>query len=90
MCDAAKDIILGKVEASLGGYLFKKRLPRTGEGKRGGYRIIVGYKSPEVERIIYLYAFAKSDKANISNIEQTALAIVAESFIPDCPLGERV
>ncbi len=61
--------------------VFKKRLSRTGGGKRGGYRVIVGYKKPDTERIIFLYAFAKSDKANISAKEEAALNLVAESFV---------
>ena len=66
---AAEEILIGKVEADLGGGLFKKRLARTGSGKRGGYRTIVGYIRPNSERIIFLYAFAKSEKANISGKE---------------------
>lgn len=81
LCQAAKEIIIGKVEANLGGYLFKKRLQRTDGGKRRGYRVVVGYKKPDVERIIFLYAFAKSDKTNISDKEEAALNIVAEYFI---------
>jgi hypothetical protein len=42
---AAEEIVGGKVEANLGGCLFKKRLPRAGAGKRGGYRVLVGYKT---------------------------------------------
>jgi len=38
---AAEEILSGKVEADLGGYLFKKRLAQAGRGKRGGYRTIV-------------------------------------------------
>jgi hypothetical protein len=78
---AAEEIAAGKVEANLGGCLFKKRLPRTGAGKRGGYRVLVGYKRPNAERIIFLYAFAKGEKANISEREEAALSIVAESFV---------
>jgi len=78
---AAQEIVTGKVEADLGGCLFKKRLPRAGGGKRGAYRVIVGYKRPDESRIIFLYAFAKSDKANISAKEEAALSLVAESFI---------
>ena len=81
LLDAAEEIAAGKVEADLGGCLFKKRLPRPGGGKRGGYRVIVGYRRPHEARIIFLYAFAKSDKANISAKEEAALSLVAESFI---------
>jgi hypothetical protein len=70
--DVAEEIAAGKVEADLGGCLFKKRLPRSGGGKRTGYRVIVGYRRPNVERIIFLYAFAKSGKANMSAKEEAA------------------
>lgn len=81
MWNAAEEIAAGRVEVDLGGSLFKKRLPGAGKGKRGGYRVLVGYKRPKTERIIFLYAFAKNDKANISTNEQAALSIAAESFI---------
>lgn len=77
--DAAMEIAAGKVEANLGGCLFKKRLPRKGGGKRGGYRIIVGYKN--TERVIFLYAFAKNEKASLSTKEEAALSLAAESFL---------
>ena len=77
----AEDIAAGKVEANLGGCLFKKRLPRPGSGKSSSYRILVGYKRPDKARIIFLYAFTKGDKANISTKEEAALSLVAEAFV---------
>ncbi|MBI5593046.1 MAG: type II toxin-antitoxin system RelE/ParE family toxin [Deltaproteobacteria bacterium] len=81
LLNAAAEIITGKVEADLGGCLFKKRLPRTGEGKSGGYRVVVGYRKHNTERIIFLYAFAKNDRASMSAKEEGALSLAAESFI---------
>jgi len=81
LCEAAKDVTAEKVEADLGGCLFKKRLPRPGAGKSGGYRVVVGYKKPNTARIIFLYAFAKNNKANMSAKEEAALSFVAESFV---------
>jgi hypothetical protein len=81
LLNAAAEIATGKVEADLGGCLFKKRLPRTGGGKSGGYRVVVGYKKHNTERIIFLYAFAKNDKANMSAKEEAVLSLTAESFI---------
>ena len=77
---AAEEIVAGQVEADLGGYLFKKRLPRSGTGKSGGYRVLVEYKNPNIERLIFLYAFAKNQRANISDKDKAALRLVAESF----------
>jgi len=65
LLQAATEIVAGQVEADLGGCLFKKRLAREGRGKRGGYRVLIGYKNPNAERIVFLYAFAKNARANI-------------------------
>jgi len=81
LLQAAAEIVAGQVEADLGGYLFKKRLAREGSGKRGSYRVLLGYQRPNAERIIFLYAFAKNAKANISDKEKEALSLVAEAFI---------
>ncbi len=81
LLNAAEEIASGMVDADLGGCLFKKRLPRAGAGKRGGYRVVVGYKRPNMDRIVFLYAFAKNDKTNISAKEEAALSLVAESFV---------
>jgi hypothetical protein len=43
------------------------RLARPGEGKRGGYRAIVFFKSEE--RTFYQYGFAKANRGNISEKE---------------------
>ncbi|HIJ87787.1 MAG TPA: type II toxin-antitoxin system RelE/ParE family toxin [Desulfuromonadales bacterium] len=79
--NAAAEVASGKVDADLGGCLFKKRLPRAGTGKRGGYRVVVGYKKPNTERIVFLYAFAKNDKTNITVKEEAALSLAAQFFV---------
>jgi len=68
LLQAATEIVAGQVEADLGGCLFKKRLAREGSGKRGGYRVLIGYKKPNA-------------RANISDKEKEALSLVAEAFV---------
>jgi hypothetical protein len=77
----AKDVVTEYVEGSLGGCLFKKRIPREGGGKRSGYRVIIGYRKSDGSRVVFLYAFAIKDKANISNKEKTALQLTAKDFL---------
>jgi hypothetical protein len=63
LCKPAREVvdgILGAGEADLGGGLFKKRLPRPGAGKSGGFRAIVAYRPPQADRILITYAFAKT------------------------------
>lgn len=78
---AASDVVAGRVDADLGGRLFKKRLARAGQGKSGGYRTIIGYRKANSDRVVFLYAFAKNAKGNISDKEEAALSLAAESFV---------
>jgi len=55
----------GQADADLGGGVYKVRVARSGEGKSGGYRVIVFFKSEE--RLFYVYGFAKSAMGNIDS-----------------------
>ena len=64
LAEAIADIERGLIDADLGGGLIKQRIARTGEGKRGGFRALIACHFGK--RAIFLFAFAKSDQANIS------------------------
>lgn len=57
----------GKNRFSLGSQLYKIRLSSEGRGKSGGSRIIIVFK--ENSLTIWLHAFAKNDKGNVSDKE---------------------
>lgn len=57
----------GLIDADLGNGLIKQRIARQGGGKSGGYRSILIFRSGE--RAIFVFAFAKSDKANLGAAE---------------------
>ena len=61
---AVHQLEAGQAAANLGGDVYKVRVGRPGEGKSGGYRVIVLFRKEE--RTFYVYGFAKSEKANIS------------------------
>jgi hypothetical protein len=71
LCDAVREMQQGAYEAALGGGLLKKRLARPGQGKSGGFRIIVATNSGD--RWFFLYGFAKNELANIDDEEKAAL-----------------
>ena len=54
----------GLVDADLGAGLVKLRVARTGQGKRGGYRTLIAYRSGV--RAVFLFGFAKSERDNVS------------------------
>ena len=60
----------GQTDADLGGGVYKMRVARSGEGKSGGYRVIVFFRSED--RTFFIYGFAKSDRDNIDQGELRA------------------
>lgn len=67
LADAVHRAESGLIDADLGSGLIKQRIARQGGGKSGGYRSILIFRSDE--RAIFVFAFAKSDKANLSAAE---------------------
>jgi len=65
--DIVEQLEDGQADADLGGDVYKVRLSRPGEGKSGGYRVIVFFKSED--KSFFVYGFAKSDRANIDRGE---------------------
>lgn len=60
----------GLVDADLGGGVIKQRVARAGQGKSGGFRTIVLYRTSE--RAFFIYGFEKSDRDNIDDDEEAA------------------
>ena len=73
----------GTIHASLGGYVYKQRLARKGAGKSGGYRTLLFFRSGE--RVFFMYAFTKSDRANITQRELVALKDAAKVYMEMTP-----
>ena len=63
--EVVKQLENGQFYADLGGGVYKMELARKGEGKHGGYRSIVIFKSEF--RSFFVYGFPKSKKDNISD-----------------------
>jgi len=58
----------GQVDADVGGGVIKQRIARPGQGKSGGYRTIILFR--QGERAVFVYGFAKSERANIDAHEK--------------------
>jgi len=56
-----------QADANLGGDVYKVRIARQGEGKSGGYRVIVYFRNEF--RTFFSYGFSKNDRGNISSKE---------------------
>ena len=78
---AAREVVDGNVEADLGDWLFKKRLARPGSGKSGGFRIVVGYRKKDSDRVVFLFGFAKNEASTITDDGHEIFARLARSYI---------
>jgi hypothetical protein len=78
LADAVERARRGLIDADLGGRLIKQRVARPGQGKRGGFRMLIGFGS---DRAVFLFAFAKNERENIGDAELMTLREIAGSFL---------
>jgi hypothetical protein len=64
LCEAVERANRGLIDADLGGALIKQRVARPGQGRSGGFRVIIVWRRRD--RAVFLHGFAKSERANIS------------------------
>ena len=67
LVDAVRRAGDGLIDADLGNGLIKQRIARPGSGKSGGYRSILIFQAGE--RGIFVFGFAKNDRANLTSAE---------------------
>lgn len=88
--EVANNMASGKIDADLGGYVFKQRIAREGRGKSGGYRVIILYRVES--RLFFVHGFSKSDEDNITEEQERDFKKLASFFLelPDKKLAELV
>jgi hypothetical protein len=76
---AAQEVAAGRVEAKLGGNVYKKRVALPGGGKSGGSRTLIAIMKGK--HSFYLYGFEKSERSNIKTNELSTLKSVAKVWL---------
>jgi hypothetical protein len=79
LCKAVADAERGLIDADLGSGVIKQRIARRGGGKSGGFRTVILYRRNT--RAFFVYGFAKSDRANVSQGELAALKELASEML---------
>ena len=79
LCAAVREMTNGLYDADLGGGLFKKRVARPGQGKRGGFRTLVA--TNKENRWFFVFGFPKSERSNIDKDEEEALKKLAAHLL---------
>ena len=69
----------GLIDADLGGGLIKQRVARRGQGRSGGYRTIIAYRTNQ--RAVFIFGFAKNEMENISTSQLTAARDIAKKLL---------
>ena len=69
----------GQIDAELGGGIIKQRVARTGQGRSGGYRMLIAYRAED--RAVFLYGFAKSERENIGPDELLTLREIGAAWM---------
>lgn len=78
------------MDADLGGGVIKQRIARAHEGKSGGYRSIVIFRSGD--RAIFVYGFPKNTRDNVRQDELQGFKELAEQVLgyDDADLAKAV
>ena len=69
----------GLIDADLGGGVIKQRIARANEGRSGGFRSIVLFRSGD--KAFFVYGFAKNAKDNIRADELRAFRLLAVQML---------
>jgi hypothetical protein len=79
LCEPISRAQRGLVDADLGGGVIKQRIAREGQGRSGGYRVLIAYRRDA--RAVFLYGFAKSERDNVGDDELETARDIARGWL---------
>jgi hypothetical protein len=79
LCGAIRRAEHGLLDADLGGGVIKQRVARPGQGRSGGYRVLIAYR-PKT-RSVFLFGFAESARGNVDKNELATAQDIAEGWL---------
>jgi len=79
LCNAVIEMLLGLIDADLGGGVIKKRIGLPGRGKSGGARTLIA--TNKGSKWFFVFGFEKNDRTNISENELEALQDLAQELL---------
>jgi hypothetical protein len=79
LSEAIQRAARGLIDADLGGGIIKQRVARKGQGRSGGYRMLIAYRAGN--RAVLLYGFAKNERENIGPDELATLREIGAAWL---------
>ena len=88
--EAVQRAARGLIDADLGGGVIKQRVARPGQGRSGGFRVLIAYRAQS--RSVFLFGFAKSDLDNVDDDQLETLRDIATDWLraDDAIVGRAV
>ena len=79
LCAAVGRAERGLIDAHLGGGMTKQRVARAGQGRSGGFRVLLAYQARM--RSVFLFGFAKSSRGNVDDDELATAQEIAQLWL---------
>ena len=79
LCQAIREAERGLISADLGSGVIKQRIARPGQGKSGGFRVLIVFKARTIA--VFVHGFAKNERDNIRHDELSALRKLASELL---------
>lgn len=79
LCEVIGEMTKGIIHAELGGGVFKQRVARSGQGKRGGFRIIIICKIGKIA--FFVHGFPKNEEDNITEVQKEKFRELAGEYL---------
>jgi hypothetical protein len=79
LCETIRYTEEGLIASELGGGVIKQRIASPGQGKSGGFRALIVFRTGE--RAFFVHGFAKNEKDNITKKESIALKTLASELL---------
>lgn len=76
LIEAIRRADAGVMDANLGHGLIKQRVARAGKGKSSSFRVVIAYRIGDLA--VFLFGFAKSAQANLTDREMQVYSKAAE------------
>jgi len=88
--EAVRQAEAGLIDADLGSGLTKQRIARPNQGKSSGFCTILVFRT--ADRSVFIYGFAKNNRANIRQDELKALKVLAAELLAysDAQLNQAI
>jgi len=78
LCLAVQQADAGQIAADLGGGVIKQRIARRNEGKSGGYRSIILYRTETLAFFVYGYAKNERDNTTADDLKAVTAGVFIE------------